>query len=215
MSVKNLSINDRPYEKFISRGPEYLSDSELLALILNSGTKNKSVLEISKEIMTKDKDNIGLTFLAQYSANELMKIKGIGQRRAVLIKALCEFAKRYKIGAPRIGERINTPQNLSRIFMIDLVDETQEVVKTAILDTKNRVIKVITNSIGTINSNSISMKDILSEPIKLKAPNIAICHNHPSGDVSPSKSDIDFTRQLKDACKIFGINLIDHIIIRW
>ncbi len=215
MTVKDLSINDRPYEKFLTRGPEFLSDSELLALILNSGTKGKSVLEICKEIMTKDKENIGLTFLAQYSANELMKINGIGQKRAVLIKALCEFAKRYKLAAPRTGERINTPQKLSRIFMIDLMDETQEVVKTAILDTKNRVIKVVTNSIGNINSNTITMKDILSEPIKLKAPNIAICHNHPSGDINPSKADISFTNQLNDACKIFGINLIDHIIIRW
>ncbi len=214
MNVKSLSINDRPYEKLLARGAEALSDSELLAIILNSGTKKKSVIDISMELMANDEKNIGLTFLTQYSIEELMKIDGIGEKKAVLIKAVCEAAKRFKFCTPSPNERINTPQKLSKVFMLDLYDEAQEIVKTAILDSKNRVIKVVTNSIGTVNSNIVAIKDILSEPVKMKAPNIAICHNHPSGDISPSKEDIEFTRHLTDACKLFGINLLDHIIIR-
>ena len=97
--------------------------------------------------------------------------------------------------------------------MKDLHNKSQEVVETAIFDVKNRVKKVIVNSVGTINSNSISFKEILSEPIKMGASKIAISHNHPSGDTFPSNEDISFTKGLKDACKLLGIELIDHIIV--
>ena len=214
MTIKELSFQDRPCEKLLQKGSESLSDSEVLAIILNTGTKNKTALEISRELISKDKDNIGFSFLTQYSVEELMKIKGIGTQKAILIKAICEFAKRYKIGVHNPSEKITTPEKLSKVFMLDLYDETQEVVQTAILDSKNRVIKVVTNSKGKVNSNSVAIKDILSEPIKLKSNSIAICHNHPSGDVTPSKEDIDFTGRLYEACNLLNITLLDHIIIR-
>ncbi len=214
MILKDYPVQDMPYEKLLSKGAEALSDSEILAIILNKGTKNKNVLELSRELLSKDKENIGLSFLTQYSIDELMKINGIGVKKAILLKAVCEFSKRFKIDAPNLKERITTPEKLSKIFMLELYDETQEIVKTAILDSKNRVIKVVTNSKGTVNSNAVAIKDILSEPVKLGAPSIAICHNHPSGDITPSKEDLDFTQKLVEACNLFNISLIDHIIIR-
>ena len=214
MTLKDYPFQDLPSEKVLAKGAESLSDSEILAIIINKGTKKKNALELSRELLSKDKDNIGLSFLTQYSVEELMKIDGIGSKKAVLIKAVCEFAKRFKFDVPNPKERITTPEKLSKIFMLELYDETQEVVKTAIFDTKNRVIKVVTNSKGSVNSNTVAIKDILSEPVKLQAPSIAICHNHPSGDVTPSEEDIKFTQNLKDACKILNISLIDHIIIR-
>ena len=214
MKVSKFARCDKPQEKLMKNGSESLTDSELLAIILNCGIKNKTVIDISREIMTKDKDNIGFTFLTQYSIEELMKIEGIGKVKAVLIKAVCEFAKRFNYSKPNPDERINTPNQLSRVFMLELQDKPQEIIKTAILDSKNRVIKVVTNSIGTANSSMVHIKDILSEPIKMSAPKIAIAHNHPSGDAMPSFEDESFTLKLKDACNIMGIEFLDHIIIR-
>jgi DNA repair protein RadC len=214
MKVKDLNIENRPYEKLFSKGAETLTNEELLAIILNNGTKQKSVLDISNEIMTKDKQNIGFSFLTQYSIEELMTINGIGKVKAIKIKAMCEFAKRFNIGKVNQNERISTPEQLSKVFMNDLIDKPQEIVETAVLDSKNRVVKVITNSIGSYNSNQVLIKDILGEPLKMALPKIAISHNHPSGDVSPSNEDILFTQKLNEACNLFGIQLLDHIIIR-
>ncbi len=172
------------------------------------------MLEISNNILTKDESNIGFTFLTQYSIEELMKFEGIGKVKAITIKAICEFARRYNICKPHPNERITTPEQMSKVFMLELQGKTQEMVKTAILDSKNRVIKVVTNSIGTANSSMVHIKDILSEPIKMSAPKIAIAHNHPSGDAMPSFEDESFTLKLKDACNIMGIEFLDHIIIR-
>ena len=171
------------------------------------------MLEISNNVLTKDESNIGFTFLTQYSIEELMKFEGIGKVKAITIKALCEFARRYNMCKPHPNERITTPEQMSKVFMLELQGKTQEMVKTAILDSKNRVIKVITNSIGSVNSNYVDLKDILSYPIKMGAPKIAIAHNHPSGDVTPSQNDICFTQKIKEACDLLGIQFLDHIII--
>ena len=212
MKMKELSYLDRPYEKLENYGPKVLSDSELLAIILKTGTKEKTVLEIAQELMAKDIDNEGITFLSQLSIEELTKINGIGRVKAIQLKAVCELVIR---GAKRpvLKEKIKTPEQLSLVFMGELRYKKQEVVKTAIFDSQNRIITAVTNSIGGINSNSIEIREILAEPIKSSAAKIALIHNHPSGDVTPSKSDIAFTKKVDEACKVFGIELIDHIII--
>lgn len=213
MKMKDLSYLDRPYEKLETYGAKALSDSELLAIILKNGTKDKTVLEISQELMSKDKENQGMVFLSQFSIEELIKIDGIGRVKAIQLKAVCELAERAFYRKPVLKEKIKTPEQLSLIFMGELRYKKQEFLKTAILDSQNRIIKIITNSIGGLNSNSIEIREILSEPIKASAAKIALIHNHPSGDVTPSKSDIIFTMKVNEACKIFGIELIDHIII--
>ena len=213
MRMKELSYEDRPYEKLEIYGANSLSESELLAIILKTGTKGKTVLEISQELMTKDTENVGIVFLSQYSIEELMKINGIGKVKAIQLKAICELAIRASAKKPMPREKIKTPEQLYLVFMSELRYKKQEIVKTAILDTQNRIIKTVTNSIGGLNSNSIEIREILSEPIKSSAAKIALIHNHPSGDSTPSISDINFTIKVNDACKIFGIELIDHIII--
>lgn len=213
MKVKEYAYEDRPYEKLEMYGASALSDSELLAIILKTGTKNVPVTEVAKQLISNDKENIGISFLSQYSINELMKVPGIGRVKAITIIAIIEVAKRINNNMPNLKTPISTPEMLSKVFMKDLQDKNQEYIETAIFDTKNRVKKVIVNSIGTINSNSISFKDILSEPIKVGAPKIAISHNHPSGDSTPSQEDISFTVELNNACKMLGVELLDHIII--
>jgi len=215
MTIKEYGYYDRPYEKLMYYGVEVLSDTELLSIIIKNGTKNKSALDISREILTKDGNNIGLSFLKQYSIEELKKVEGIGKVKALQIQALLEIGKRINCALPLPDERINTPEQLAKVFMRDLQGLSQETVEVAILDTKNRVIKVVKISIGTINSNSVEIKDILKEPIKIGARSIAISHNHPSGDVTPSKEDITFTNKLYSACQLVDIQLLDHLIIRW
>ena len=214
MTIKQFNYQDRPYEKAMQNGVETLTDTELLAIIIKSGTKNKTALDISRELLTKENQNIGLSFLTQYSLEELKRLKGIGNVKAIEIKAVIEIARRITFPKPLPKEKINTPAMLAHVFMNDLNCKSQEIIETAILDTKNRVIKVTKNSIGTINSNSVEIKDILREPLKIAASKIAIAHNHPSGDVNPSTEDIEFTKKLDSACKLFGIQLLDHIIIR-
>ncbi len=213
MKFKDYLDEEKPYEKLLKKGANALSDVELLAIILKTGTKDENVLEIARSILTKDKKDIGLHILTQYSIEELMKIRGIGRAKAILINAVLEISNRLNINVPKPQDKINTPDKLARVFMIDLHDKNTEIVETAILDSKNRVLKVVVNSIGSINSNYISIKDILSEPLKSGAPKIAVAHNHPSGDTTPSSEDIVFTRRLQDACKLIGIELLDHIII--
>lgn len=213
MKIKELSYLDRPYEKLEHFGAGFLSDSELLAIVLKTGTKNKTIIEITQELMTKDKENEGVVFLSRFSIEELIKIEGIGRVKAIQIKAICELIKRASGKKPILKEKIQTPEQLSLIFMGELRYQKQEFLKTAILDSQNRIIKCITNAIGGLNSSSIEMRELLSEPIKCSAAKIALVHNHPSGDVTPSKSDIVFTSKVNEACKIFGIELIDHIII--
>lgn len=213
MKMKELSYKDRPYEKLERYGANSLSDSELLAIILKTGTKGKTVLEISQELMAKDTENEGIVFLSQYSIEELMKINGIGKVKAIQVKALCELIIRFSLKRPMPKEKIKTPEQLYLVFVSELRYKKQEFVKTAILDTQNRIIKTVTNSIGGLNSNSIEIREILAEPIKSSAAKIALIHNHPSGDSTPSISDINFTIRVNEACKIFGIELIDHIVI--
>ena len=194
-------------------GANVLSDSELLAILLKTGTKNKTVLEIAREIMLKDTEKEGIIFLSHYSIEDLVKIEGIGRIKAIQLKAIAELISRSCFKKPLLGEKIKTPDQLSLVFMNELRDKKQEFVKTVILDTQNRIIKTVTNSVGTLNANIVEVREILNEPIRASAAKIALVHNHPSGDVTPSKSDIYFTQKVNEACKLFGIELIDHIII--
>jgi len=213
MKMKELSSMDRPYEKLEAYGANVLSDSELLAILLKTGTKNKTVLEIARELMKKDVEKEGILFLSHFSMEELMKIEGIGRIKAIQLKAIAELVSRSCFKKPMLGEKIKTPEQLSLVFMSELRDKKQEFVKTVILDTQNRIIKTVTNSVGTLNSNIIEIREILNEPIRASAAKIALVHNHPSGDVTPSQSDIHFTRKVNEACGLFGIELLDHVII--
>jgi len=213
MKMKELSSMDRPYEKLEAYGANVLSDSELLAILLKTGTKNKTVLEIARELMKKDVEKEGILFLSHFSMEELMKIEGIGRIKAIQLKAIAELVSRSCFKKPMLGEKIKTPEQLSLVFMSELRDKKQEFVKTVILDTQNRIIKTVTNSVGTLNSNIIEIREILNEPIRASAAKIAFVHNHPSGDVTPSQSDIHFTRKVNEACGLFGIELLDHVII--
>jgi DNA repair protein RadC len=213
MKIKDLPQLERPYEKLENYGAEVLSDAELLAIIIKTGTKEKTALEVARKVLELDVSNKGLSFLKDISIQELKNNKGIGKIKAIQIKAVAELASRITKPIKSLGTKITSPKQISDLFMEELKYLSQEVMKTVILNTQNQVIRVITNSIGNLNSNMIEAREIFKEPIKSSAARIVLVHNHPSGDPTPSDSDINFTKRINQASEIIGIELLDHIII--
>lgn len=213
MKVKELPEMDRPYEKLEAYGAERLSIAELIAIIIKSGTKDLTSIEIAQKLISEDINNIGITFLREYSLEELRKKNGIGRVKAIQLKAIAELAARVSKPSSIIKKKVYSPEDISKIMMDEMKDEKQEVMKTVLLDNQNQIIKIVTNAIGTINASYIEVREIFKEPIKSSAAKIILVHNHPSGNPMPSSSDIKFTRKIFECGEIFGIELVDHIII--
>lgn len=214
MNIKDLPIIERPYEKFSFYGAEKLSDSELLAIIIKSGTKDKTAVTLAQELMNKYDYNLkGLAFLNDVSLNELQNIKGIGKIKAIQLKALWELIKRSSKPINLKKHKIVSPSGAAEFIMEDLRYLKQEMLVVMLLDVKNELMKTVTVALGGLSQSSVEAREIFKEPIKYSANSIIIAHNHPSGDPYPSDSDIIFTRRIYDAGKIFGIEVLDHIII--
>ena len=214
MGIKELPLMERPYEKFTNYGANKLSDAELLAIIIKSGTKDRTSVQIVQELMNKyDYDEKGLSFLNELSQDELQQIKGIGEIKAIQIQAIVEIAKRISRPVNLSKYKITSPSDVAKLMMEELRYLKQEHLITILLDVQNNVLKVVTNTIGGLNFSMVETRDIFREPIKMSASKIVIVHNHPSGNPYPSDSDIRLTFRVAEAGKIFGIDVIDHIII--
>lgn len=217
IKMKELPISERPYEKLEMYGENTLSNAELLAIIIKSGTKEESSVTLAQKILSLGKENKcekdNLEFLHELSLAELMQINGIGKVKAIQLKAVCELAKRISKPIDALKIKIKTPEDVSKLIMNELKTEKKEIVKVILLNSQNVVIKIQTISLGGTNSASIDPKDIFMEAIKRGIPKIIMVHNHPSGDATPSKQDCDFTRRINHVAELLGIELLDHIII--
>ena len=212
--MKELPQSERPYEKLEMYGAHTLSNAEILAIIIKSGTKEESSLDTAQKILSmKNKHSDNLRFIQDMSIEEFMKIKGIGKVKAIQLKAVCEFAKRLSrpIEVPQV--QIKQPEDIANLLMDELKYEKREMVKVILLNIKNIVIKIVGICLGSDNSAILKPRDALVEAVKVGAPKIILVHNHPSGDPTPSKADIDFTERLGQAASLMGIELLDHIII--
>lgn len=215
MNIKELPENERPYEKLEKYGPEILSNPELIAIIIKSGTKNMTSVQIAQNLLKINGEYSlsGFEYLDNISISELKKYKGIGRVKAIQIKAVIEIANRIKHSKEKEIYKITSPLDAYTLLASGMEYKKQEILKTILLDRKNVVKSVITNSIGSQNKNVISFKEIMSEPIKQMASGIIVAHNHPSGEIKPSNEDIKFTKRLKEMCSMLDIDLLDHIII--
>lgn len=214
MNIKELPVIERPCEKFSFYGAKKLSDSELLAIIIKTGTKDKTAVMLAQELMNKyDYDSRGLAFLNDVSLAELQKIKGIGRIKAIQLKSVWELIRRSSKPVALKKYKILSPSNAAEFLMEDLRYLKQEMVVVILLDVKNEIIKTVTVALGGLSQSGVEAREIFKEPIKCSANSIILAHNHPSGDPSPSDSDIVFTKRIHDAGKIFGIEVLDHIII--
>lgn len=212
--MKELPLSERPYEKLEMYGAHTLSNAELLAIIIKNGTREESSLVTAQKILSmKNKNNDSLRFIQDMSIQEFTKIKGIGKIKAIQLKAVCEFAKRLSrpIETPQV--QINQPEDVANLLMDELRYEKREMVKVILLNIKNIVVKIDNICLGSDNSAILKPRDALIEAIKMGIPKIILVHNHPSGDPTPSKADIEFTDRLGQAASLMGIELLDHIII--
>ena len=209
LKMKELPKNERPYEKLEKYGEKMLSNSELLAIIIKTGTKEENSIEIANRILLMSGS---LEELQNLSLEDLKNIKGIGKVKAIQIKAVCELSRRMSIKED-INIQVKYPGDIAKIFFKEFLIEKQEVLKIVILNSKNYITKIIDFAKGKIDRLNIEIKQILLEVIKQGACKIIIVHNHPSGDPTPRKEDIYFTKRLLQASDIIGIKLIDHIVI--
>ena len=214
MKIKEIPIYERPYEKLEMYGEKALSNAELIAIIIKSGTKEETSVNLAQKILKLEKnEENNLSFLQNISIKEFMSIKGIGKVKAIQLRAVCELARRISRPLNTNQIKINSPKDVARILTEEMKDEKREIVKAIILNSKNIVVKIIDICFGGTNSAIVQPKDILLEVIKLGEPKIILVHNHPSGDPTPSKNDFEFTERLQKASKLIGIEMLDHIII--
>ena len=209
LKIKELPKGERPYEKLEKYGENMLSNAELLAIIIKTGTKEENSIDIANRILLMSDSLKGLQNL---SLTDLENIKGIGKVKAIQLKSVCELAKRMS-KENDVMKQVKYPKDVAEIFYEEFKMEKQEIFKVVLLNTKNYITKIIDFAKGKINSINLDIREILQEIIKQNADRIIIIHNHPSGDPTPSKADINFTKKLYQASEIVGIKLIDHIVI--
>lgn len=211
-TMKDLPESQQPYEKFLSHGVESLSDAELLAVILRTGTRGVSVLALCNQVLGMGRER-NILNLDRLTLSELKKIPGIGQVKAVQIKCVAEISRRFARAERRNGLSFRNPKSVAEYYMEEFRMKTQEHMLLIMLNTKSVLIgeKVVFK--GTVNASIVSPREIFIEAIQQEAVYIILLHNHPSGDPTPSREDIALTKRIKEAGRLIDIQLIDHIII--
>lgn len=214
ITIKELPEEERPYEKLELYGEKALSNAELLAIIIKTGTKEETSVQIAQKLLKLNTiKEEGLQFLHNISIEELMEIKGIGKVKAIQLKAVCELSLRMSKPSNYKKIYVKEPYDLAKILMSELRYQKREIAKIVVLNSKNQILKIKDIAYGGSNFANVSIKDILLEPIVMKAPKIILVHNHPSGDSTPSKKDIEFTNILYESATMFDIELLDHLVI--
>ena len=212
IKIKQLPESERPYEKLEMYGEKMLSNAELLAIIIKSGTKENTSVELANKVLSCVDNNM-LQSLQNMSLEDFKSIKGIGKVKAIQLKAVCELARRMSQPLNKKSVKVNSSSDVADLLMDELRFEKVEHVKLLLLNAKNYIVRIVDISKGGMNSAIVEPKEILQETIKAGIPKIILVHNHPSGDSSPSKADIDLTKRLYSASNIMGIQLLDHIVI--
>ncbi len=208
--IRDVPPHDRPRERLIASGPQSLSTHELLAILLRTGTKEESVLQLSNRILH---DFEGLRLLKDASFEEITSIKGIGTAKAVQLMAAIEIGRR--IGRLKYEGRfsVRSPEDAANYMMEEMRFLSQEHFVALYLNTKNQVIHKQTLFIGSLNASIVHPREVFKEAFRRSAASIICLHNHPSGDPSPSREDIDVTKRLVECGKLLGIEVLDHLII--
>ena len=212
-TLKEIPLQDLPYEKCEKRGVSVLSDVELLALILRNGTQGVNVLEIAQNILYTNTLQPGLINLPQWTQEQLMELKGVGKVKAMQIQALAELSKRLAQAKAAVGLTFQNPESIAKYYMEEMRHYKQEHMKLLLLDTKSKLIHETIISKGTVNASIISPREIFIDALRYGAVAIIVLHNHPSGDPTPSQEDMRLTKRIFEGGQLIGIELLDHIII--
>lgn len=212
-TLKELPLSERPYEKCENYGAQALSDAELLAVIIRSGVRNERAVDVAARVLDQSSGYPGLIGLNHMNLNELKTIKGIGRVKAVQLLCIAELTKRMAKATNEGRMKMITPEAVAHYYMQDMRHLTREKVKLVMLDSKSKILKDMTISTGTVSSSLLSPREIFLNALKYEAVNVILIHNHPSGDPTPSREDIQTTNRMKEAGNLIGIKLMDHIII--
>ncbi|BCA80965.1 DNA repair protein RadC [Desulfuromonas sp. AOP6] len=210
--IKNWPADERPREKLLHKGPEALSDAELLALILRTGDASSrcSALDHARQLLARFST---LRTMAQASVTELCELKGIGPAKAAELKAVFELARRFAAAPLQPGEKFSCAEEVFQHFHERLRDRKKEVFLTVLLDSKNRVIREIQVSEGSLSASIVHPREVFAPVVRESAAALLLVHNHPSGDPSPSREDLEITSRLRSAGELMGVRVLDHIII--
>ncbi len=211
MKVKDIPLDDRPREKLILRGAKNLTDAELLAILLRTGTKGISVIEVAQRLISKHKN---LAQLALQSVEILQKNLGIGKDKAATLISSFEISRRVGLQSKWFSDKaITSPDDIAQIFIPLLRDEMKEKFIVVSLNSANKIIRYNTISIGSLNESVVHPREVFKSAIENNSANIVLLHNHPSGNIEPSNADIKITKKLVEAGKIMEIEVFDHIIV--
>lgn len=210
-TIRDLPKDERPREKLFRYGPEVLSNSELLAIIIRTGSREETAIGVAHRILSID--NRGLKYLAEALLEDLMKVNGVGECKASQILAAIELGKRISVSVAEEKVKIGSPSGVSNLVMEEMRYLKKEYFKIIMLNTKNQVIGIKDISVGSLNSSIVHPREVFKEAIRKSSASIILVHNHPSGDPSPSKEDIGITKRLVEVGKIIGIEVLDHLII--
>lgn len=210
-TIKDMPLNERPREKLYKYGVKSLSNAELIAIIIRTGNRQDTALELANRLLSLD--SRGLSFLSDVSFEELTSVKGIGECKASQILAVVELGKRISTQSIDEKVKVTSPIDIINLLMEEMRYLKKEHFKVAILDTKNQIITIENISVGNLNSSIVHPREVFNAAIRRSANSIILIHNHPSGDPTPSREDINITNRIIDAGNIIGIKVLDHIII--
>lgn len=210
-SIKQWAKDDRPREKLLLKGAEVLSNSELLAILIHNGTKEKTAVDLAKEVLKLGKDD--LNQLGKLSIKEIMKIKGIGEAKAITIAASLELGRRRQAGVSPEKTVVSSSTDIANYLQSVLKDHRHEVFAVLFLNRANRITHFEIISEGGITGTIADPRIILKKALEENAVSIILCHNHPSGSLKPSRADEELTQKIKEAAKYFDIRVIDHLIV--
>ena len=208
--IRDLAVSDRPRERLVEVGARHLSEPELLAILLRTGTKGRSAIALAQDLLQQ----FGrLPGLHRASYEDLQKVKGVGHTKAAQLLAALELGRRVAVASPEERRTVSTPQDAADLVQYEMGSLAQENVWVLLLDTRNRHLKTEKVYQGSVNTSQIRVGEIFREAVKVNAAAVIVAHNHPSGDPTPSPDDVAVTRAMVEAGRLLDIEVLDHLVV--
>lgn len=211
MNIRKLPLNEKPREKLLKEGKEKLSNIEILSILISSGTKSRSAMEIASDIISIDR--MGIKYLAECTPEELCAVRGIGKAKACEILAAVELGKRIATIPVKQRNPIKTSTDIANLFMERMRYYKKEHFVSLMINAKGQIIEETQVSIGDLCSSTTHPREVFVDAVRRSAGSVVFVHNHPSGDPTPSETDVETTKRLIEAGEILGIPVLDHIVI--
>ncbi len=208
--IRDLPASERPRERLQAYGPQSLSTSELLAIILRTGTRSESAINLGSRLLAQFH---GLAGMARASFVDLCEVRGLGVAKAAQLQAALELGKRLMVASPEERPQVKAPADVANLLMLEMGFLEQEHLRVVLLDTKNHVLGMPTIYVGSLNTSIMRIGELFREAIRANCAAVIVVHNHPSGDPTPSPEDVSITRQIVEAGKLLDVDVLDHLII--